>query len=251
MKKATYTLILLICFLVLCLPPEAESANSRGTRSTTYKGHQSITEVQFQRLFENYLCSRMDKDKSDIIVSRFKVIGNKPVPPGKIGFQLFQKNKRGLKGHVSLVAMISVNGVTRNTVKLSGWVNVFEPVVCASRNLKRGEIVKEGDIYLARRNASRLSPKILTDLEKAVGLVAKHNVNKDTPLKDWMLERSPIVERGDLVMILAESGSLKVTVPGVVLEKGHRGEQIRVQNTMSKKEIHARVIDHSTVIVEF
>jgi flagella basal body P-ring formation protein FlgA len=66
-----------------------------------------------------------------------------------------------------------------------------------------------------------------------------------------MLEKSPIVDRGDMVTILAESGDLRVTVPGRVLERGYLGELIRVQNSMSKKKIYARVINNSTVMVDF
>ena len=66
-----------------------------------------------------------------------------------------------------------------------------------------------------------------------------------------MLERPPIVERGDMVMILAESGGLRVTVPGKILEKGYRGQLVQVQNTMSRKNIYAKVIDEATVMVDF
>lgn len=54
-----------------------------------------------------------------------------------------------------------------------------------------------------------------------------------------------------MVTILAESGDLKVTVTGMVLERGYLGEVIRVQNLMSKRRIYARVINSSTVMVDF
>jgi flagella basal body P-ring formation protein FlgA len=141
--------------------------------------------------------------------------------------------------------------VVENKVRLSGWVDVFEAVVCTARNLKKGEIIEEDDLYLARRNISHLSPNILTDMMKAVGLIVKHNLREDTLLKEWMLERSPVLDRGDMVTILAESGNLRVTVSGMVLERGYSGELVRVRNAMSKKEIYARVVDNSTVEVDF
>jgi flagella basal body P-ring formation protein FlgA len=54
-----------------------------------------------------------------------------------------------------------------------------------------------------------------------------------------------------MVTILAESGDLRVTVPGRVLEKGYKGSLIRVQNVMSKKEIYATVVNGATVTVDF
>ena len=147
--------------------------------------------------------------------------------------------------------MVSVNGVVKNKVKLLGWVDVFASVVCTSRNLKRGETIKKGDVYLARRNISRISPNILTDINKVIGLVVKHNIKSDDCLKEWMLKKSPVVDRGDVVTIIAESGDLKVTVPGRSLMKGYVGELIKVQNLMSKKEIYAKVVNNSIVKVDF
>jgi flagella basal body P-ring formation protein FlgA len=88
-------------------------------------------------------------------------------------------------------------------------------------------------------------------MKKALGLMARHRVKEHTCLKSWMLERVPIVKRGDMVTILAESSGLKVTVPGRSLERGYKGELIRVQNVMSKKRIYARVVNHVTVKVDF
>ncbi len=251
MRKVIYTTILWACFFGIFFPPEASSVDKKEIGGRTKQGYQSIPGERFREIFREYLYSRLGKDESDIAVSRFKVIGNRPVPAGKVSFQLFQKDKRRLGGYVRLVAIISVDRVVENKVRLSGWVDVFEAVVCTARNLKKGEIIEEDDLYLARRNISHLSPNILTDMMKAVGLIVKHNLRKDTPLKEWMLERSPVLDRGDMVTILAEKGNLRVTVSGMVLERGYSGELVRVRNAMSKKEVYARVVDNSTVEVDF
>ncbi len=251
MSKVIHTMILWVCFFGIFFPPEAVSVDKKAIRAITKQGYQSIPEEKLREIFREYLRRRSGKEESDMVVSRFKVIGNRPVPAVKVSFQLFQKDKRRLEGYVRLVGIISVDGVVENKVRLSGWADVFESVVCTSRNLKKGETVKEDDLYLARRNISHLSPNILTDMSKAVGLIVKHNLKEETCLKEWMLERSPVLDRGDMVTILAESGNLKVTVSGMVLEKGYLGELIRVRNAMSKKKIYARVINNSTVVVDF
>jgi len=244
-------MILLACFFGICFPHQTEGTDKRDLRATRSQGYQSIPEAKFQEIFKEYLCHHLGKERSDIMVSRFNVVGSRPVPVGKIRFQLFQRDRRRLAGYARLVAVVRVNGVVENRVRLSGWVHIFDSVVCTCRNLKKGEIIRKDDLYLARKNISHLSPDILTDMSKAVGLMVKHTIRTDTCLKEWMLEKSPIVDRGDIVTILAESGGLKVTVPGSVLERGYLGELIRVQNTMSKRRIYARVINSSTVMVEF
>jgi len=79
----------------------------------------------------------------------------------------------------------------------------------------------------------------------------KRNVKADTVLKEWMVEESPMVKRGDVVTILAESVGLRVTAPGKVLMKGYLGKRVKIQNLMSKKEIYAEVINSSTVKVDY
>jgi len=251
MIKTRHFIILMACFLGICFPPEAEPVNRKDLRETVKQGCQSIPEVKFQEILKEYLCKRLGKEKSDIIVSRLKVFGNRPVPAGKISFQPFQKEKRRLEGYVRLIVIISVNGVAKNRVKLSGWVDAFESVVVTNHNIKKGTTIKKDDLYLTRKNISHLPPNILTDMGQAIGLTAKNNIKADSVLKKWMLEKSPAVDKGDLVTIVAESCDIKVTVPGRSLERGSLGELIRVQNSMSKKEIYARVISNSTVVVDF
>jgi flagella basal body P-ring formation protein FlgA len=251
MLKPILSLCLALCLLVIGFQSHAGPVALKDGKSTSRRITQRIPEAQFRKVFNEYLCRQLGKERYDVVVSKLKLSGNRPVPAGKVSFQVFQKDKRKLEGQVSLVAVIKVNGVVKNKVRLSGWVDVFGSVVCASRNLKRGEVLEKSDFYLARKNISYLSSGLLTDLDRIDGLMMKHNLKADTCLKEWMLEKSPVVDRGDVVTILAESGGLKVTVLGKVLEKGYLGEFVKVQNAMSKKNIYAKVINHSTVQVNF
>lgn len=251
MVKNIHIMIFLACFWGICLPLNAEPAAKKTNKAAINQTCQSIPEARLRECFSKYLCRHLEKEQSNIIISRFKVIRNRPVPAGEVSIRLFQKGKTRLAGYVRLNVIISVNGIVKNRVQLVAWVDVFESVVCASRDLKRKEIIKKGDVYLERKNISHLRADIIGELSKVIGLMIKHNVKADTCLKGWMLKKSPIVKKGDMVTILAESDGLKVTVPGKVLDKGYSGEIIRVQNAMTKKRLYARVINNLTVKVDF
>ena len=251
MNKTIYHMILLVCLLGFCFSNSAAASGKKVERVEADQGYQSIAASEFQNIFVDFLCRYLNKEKRDIVVSKLKVVGNKPVPLGKLSYQLFQKEKRKLKGYVRLTAVVYVDNVVKNKVKLFGWVDIFDSVVCVARNLKRGETITEKDVYLARKNISHINQNVLTDISKVFGLMIKRNVKADTCLKEWMLEKSPIVKRGDVVTILAESLGLRVTAPGKVLVKGYLGELVKIQNLMSKKEIYAEVINSSTVKVNY
>jgi flagella basal body P-ring formation protein FlgA len=251
MAKNIYIILCLTLILGFFVPSASAAAGKNDHHDVVRQGKQNIPESQFREIFHAYFCRILNIKKSDVVISRMNVIGNVPVPAGKISYRLFQKGQRKLEGSVSVIAVIKVDDVVRNQVKITGWVDVFKYVACASRDIERGEKISEDDLYMVKRNLSHLSSKILTDKNLIVGLLAKHNIKADTCLKEWMIEKAPVVDKGDIVTILAESGDLLVTVPGKVLVKGFSGELVKVQNLMSKKEIFARVVNHSTVAVAF
>jgi len=251
MVKNIHIMILLACFFGISLPSYAEPHPEKNGKAEISNGYQSIPGYRFRKCLMKYLCRHLGKNESDIIISKFRINRNRPVPAGKISIRLFHKGTARLAGYVRLNAIVSVNGIEKNNVQLYSWVDVFESVVCTSRGLKRKDIIKKDDVSLERKNISHMPPDTISELSKVVGLMIKHNVKAGTCLKGWMLEKSPVVERGDLVTIMAESDDLKVTVPGRVMEKGYLGELVRVRNAMSKKEVYARVINNLTVMVHF
>ena len=244
-------MVFMILYLSLCIFPLVKAVAGEDCRKIVKQNAQSIQESIFREHFKEYICRRFRKSASDVMVSKFKVKGNRPVAAGKISFKLFQKNRIRLKGRVKLIAAVNVNGKVENEVMLSGYVDIFESVVCTSRNIKRGEVIKTDDVYLRKINGSRLSSKVLTHIDNVLGLQTKHNIRTATCLKEWMLEKSPVVEKGDLITIFAESGNLKVTAQGRVLMEGCTGDTIKVKNLMSKKDVYATVVDKSMVRVEF
>ena len=254
MSKTMRSIIFTILFLGLGMSNMAQPVAAEDLHSVTKPGYQSIQESVFRKHFKKYICRHLRKTESDVVVSRFKVKGNRPVPAGSVSFKLLQKGQKGgikLQGYIKLTAEVNVDGQVKNEVLVSGYIDVFESVVCTSRHLKRGEVIEKDDVYLAKRNVSRLSSKVITHMDKAQGLTAKHNIKADTCLKEWMLGKTPVVNRGDIITIFAESGGLRVTVPGKVLMKGCPGDLIKVQNLMSEKRIYAKVIDDSSAMVEF
>jgi len=251
MRKAIHIIVFVIGIFSAFFPLASECAVREKITTEHKQDHQSIREDTFRNIFREYLFQHINKERSDIIVSKFKVSGNRPVPSGRISVQIFKKNQQKLAGYVRLTALVKVDNVVKNTVRLSGWADIFDYVVCARRNMKRGGIVAKDDIYLERKNISRLPKNIFSDVNGIIGLRLKNNIKAETCLKEWMLEKNPAVEKGDMVTIIAESDVIKVAAPGVVLAEGYLGEIVRVQNTMSKKNVYAKVINDSTVMVDF
>jgi flagellar basal body P-ring formation protein FlgA len=245
MRAIKITLVFLISFcitgLLVATPVTAKKKDS----------HRSALEENLLESFTLYVCQRTGKNLSDVSVSQFKVVGERQLPAGTKTIRVFQKKSADLEGYVRLAATISIDGKVANMVKLYGWVDVYDMVVVARRSMKKGNIIGRTDIEIKRKNISHLPEDTLKEIDQAVGLRTKHSLRDGAVLKGWMLEKTPVVERGDVVTILAQGGNLRITVPGIVQETGFSGDLIKVKNTMSRKNVFARVVNSSTVTVHF
>jgi len=88
-------------------------------------------------------------------------------------------------------------------------------------------------------------------MEEVVGRRVKHGLKAGSVLLASAIEKPPLITKGDRVTIIAELPNLIVTAVGIAQGQGSAGDQIRVTNSMGKKEIIARVVDGSTVTVDF
>jgi len=212
---------------------------------------QTIPEESFLRQYTGYVAQQLKVPEGDFRISRFRVVGNGPVPEGKLRVELLDQAGGKRMGHVSLNAIVRVEGKIERRVVLSGWVDRFEKVVCTLRPLDRHTILAAEDLTLERRNVSKLPASVLKAVEGVAGTRLKHRLKAGSVLLANTIEKPPLVKKGDRVTIMAESPNLMVTTVGIAQSKGSAGDHIRVTNCMGKKEIIARVVDGSTVKVDF
>jgi flagella basal body P-ring formation protein FlgA len=65
------------------------------------------------------------------------------------------------------------------------------------------------------------------------------------------ITRRPLVKKGDVVEVSANSGQLVVTMKALAMESGAQGDTVTVRNTVSLKNFAAVVVDENRVQVRF
>ena len=88
----------------------------------------------------------------------------------------------------------------------------------------------------------RLNYGYFKSVDEVIGMQLKHPVKGGESLSPGNLKPRRLVQRGDIVTILAEVQGLTVRVKGNALTDGYRGEAIRVKNQRSKRILQAEVI---------
>lgn len=64
------------------------------------------------------------------------------------------------------------------------------------------------------------------------------------------LEPALLVSRGEQVVLEANRGGVQIRVKALALQDGRKGEQIRVQNLQSKREVYAEVVASGRVQIK-
>jgi flagella basal body P-ring formation protein FlgA len=126
-------------------------------------------------------------------------------------------------------------------------VRVFEEVVVSSQPLVFNEVVAATDVRLERRDISLLNARPFYRIDDVVGQQVLRRISMNETLTQKNLDRPVLMRRGNAVMLLYETGVLRVETPGTAEENGRAGELIQVKNSVSGKILRGRVLDGRTV----
>lgn len=127
------------------------------------------------------------------------------------------------------------------TIFVPGHVNLYRDVAIAVRSMPRNSIVQASDVQMTERDVSSLRQGYILNLENVVGKKLTRPIQPSQIISTSSLKTAAAIDKGDAVVISARGNSMSVRMPGVALEEGAIGQQIRVRNTRSQRIVHARV----------
>lgn len=128
-------------------------------------------------------------------------------------------------------------------------VDIFSMIATAKRPILKGSSISARDLNFTRQNISELNQSYYTKPEQLLTLIARRNISTGTLFAPHILEIPELIKRNDSVIIEATIGTLSVRTHGTALDGGRYGEQIRVINNKSQKEIRAYIKSRGVVSV--
>ena len=206
---------------------------------------QTLDMARLEDFLYGYVARRIGD--TEFKITRMKARGTDKFPIGPLTLKVLEPEPRRIIGRINLRVRVKVEGEEFGWLTLSGWVDRFETVVCASRYLSRGTVLTPDDLAYERMNTSRMPAGVIRDLNDAVGKRLKRKLTPGNYLRQNMLSVPPLIQKGDKVKLVARSGNIKIVTFGIAKNAGGAGEQIRIENMTSKKIIMGRVRDASTV----
>jgi flagella basal body P-ring formation protein FlgA len=210
-----------------------------------------ISEEKIMKLVSDYLDKNLPHDGKDTRIKDIRVAGGLQLPTGRITYKVLPPPSGEMWGKFPLSVNFDVNGKFYKRIWANATVEVFAEVLVTRKPLGRYKPITEDDIEMQEMNLADLPSNVITDPEAVFGKRTKRAIGAKTVLRTNLVEFPPLVKRGDVVVIIAESDGLKITALGQVKKKGALGDRIPVVNFDSKKVLYAQVLDSNTVKVEF
>lgn len=152
-------------------------------------------------------------------------------PPGKTVFTMEFKNGR--------------------KVEATANIRAFEQVVMSRRAMPKRSLIQQEDVYVMLMDIARLPSGFIGNTDAVVGKQLTRSIIANRPIVDSMVSDSLLIKKGQRVVVLAESPGLNISTIGETNKSAYVGSFVEVINISTRKIITGRLVDESTVRVEF
>jgi flagella basal body P-ring formation protein FlgA len=171
------------------------------------------------------------------------------VPAGRVTHQVVPA-RPGVIGSRRMTLLTRVNGQIASNHTIRVELEALAEVAVCTESLRRGTVLDDSYVELRYQDITRLKNPVFA-LDDVIGKRLKRSVRLGEPLQRKQVEFPPIIKRGERVVIQAQRNGLILTAAGEAKQDGCAGEDIRVINSTSHKEIICQVVEHGLVSVEF
>lgn len=136
------------------------------------------------------------------------------------------------------------------TKYVAAEVNLFGEVLVATENIRRGTAIEERHMRLMETNIATLRRTPVRDKGLVIGMELKYPLTAGAAFSLEGLSKPLLIQRGDLVQLVAESKNLRIRQQGEALQDGALGKVIDVRNNSSEMIIQAEVVGSGKVKVQ-
>lgn len=200
---------------------------------------------------EEYIKANLSDQETRLVIEPISSPQRVRLPLGEIGLKV-ASSFRSTPGcaQVYLPIDILIDGQLYRTVRVNLRLRRFGNVVIAKQDIKRHQILTHSGLEVVEREITLLRSGHFTGVEDIVGQRTTGALIRGSIITADIIEPVPLINRGDVVTIKKELGSLLVTTLGRAQDNGSLNQMIRVQNLDSKVVITGKVKDEGTVILE-
>lgn len=210
-----------------------------------------ITREEMEMMVRDHLMATVSSDEAQINITAVRIKDDVLLPKGEIHHEVQRQHQSAPSRMLPVSIVFKVDGRFVRKVSALVSLEIMQNVVVSRKPIPRFKVITAQDVMMRQVNVASMADTVIRSIESVVGKRARRAIGMHDAMHTNMVEWPPVVQKGDRVTIIAESGNLRITALGEVRSTGKVGQQVRVVNLDSKKNITAQVVDQRTVRVVF
>lgn len=171
------------------------------------------------------------------------------LPEGDVDFEVLFSSPDVVSSRQATL-IVRVDGRVRHNISVPGEIRALVPVVVASENLGRGDVIGPEDVRIELKNLNGLKNPV-TDKQDAIGMKLRRPLAVNRVISESDLDLPVLVERRQVITLIANRGALEISTRGQAMASGRRGDIVMIKNLRSDREVPGRVIGPGLAKVEF
>lgn len=187
----------------------------------------------------------------DVHINKFIIGGNPVLPDGPLQYDVLAPQQWEGWGNVSIAVLARKGDRLVRNIPVRLEVEALADMVVTLRQLDSGSVITAADVAVQKRDITAVGGRFACKPDEIVGKRARMTIKANMAVRADQVEKVPLIKSGQMVTIVAENATMKITVTGRARGTGGEGDIIMVQNLNSLKEIPARIVDANTVQVAF
>lgn len=168
------------------------------------------------------------------------------VPMGNVQVRVKPGTREARKGQFSVPVEIVVDDQVYRTISVTIIIKVIAPVPISTRPISRLDEVNGTNVVLQERDITSLPSDVLTEMPEQ-GWTANMAIAEGAVIRRGWVTPPLAVRSGESVIVIVESGSVKVADKGTAVQDGRLGEVVRVRLLGNVREIRGTVTESGVV----
>jgi flagella basal body P-ring formation protein FlgA len=215
---------------------------------TVARDYQVLEHEMALKAVEEFLRRNFPQKNSQVLIKQLR-LPKTFLPKGAVELRVAPsaRFKAQERSHLSLDVHVDNKRIKSCLVEVDAqfWADV--PV--AQRDIKRGEPLTPEAFRMERRDLAAEPVDVVTMLDALKDKIVRVDIPHGTSVAERALDRPRMVTRGDVVTLMAQNGSFRVSTKAKAQASGKLGDVISVVNIDSGKSVYAEVRGYREVQV--
>jgi len=222
----------------------------KGPRSTlATRSSQCIDSDTLAAKLRSYIESHMPWNAADTVITIQPPPDVAGLPAGKTSVRFDCDGDYRYVGDATFKTTVLVEGRSCKTLYLRASLHPFDRVAVALRDIRRGDLVRQNDFTMVRKDLADLDDGFFTDAQTLRGLVAARPISVGSAISLRSVDRPLAIKRGKMVTAEVAGRCFRITALVKAMDNGKVGDVIRLTNMDSRKTLAGEVLDENTVRV--